>query len=378
MNYTNGKNASEKAREVRGYAIISKGDTPKQVGKNAFTIPSQQGNGSYTVTVGNKETCTCPDFVARQLPCKHIHAVRFFLEFNNKVKTENKGIVADKQACPYCHSQNTIGWGKRHTATGQKQRYKCSDCKRRFIENKDFERYKGNSKTTTLILDLYFKGISLRGIKDHLSQFYGFSLHHSNILRRIQKFSVVIEEYVKTLKPEVSQVWNHDEMKIQAGGKWQWLWNIMDKETKYLITTQVSFNAMTRNSDHFFAQAKEQAKIEPKYLITDGRFSLSRSIKREMPTTSHVMLTSLTEKRQNNQNIERLNGTVRDRIKPMRGFGNAETAEVMTNAFRNYYNFIKPHNSLGGLTPAQVAGIGVEGSENKWSELLKRSFAIRI
>ncbi len=53
----------------------------------------------------------------------------------------------------------------------------------------------------------------------------------------------------------------------------------------------------------------------------------------------------------------------------------AETAEIMTNAFRNYYNFIKPHNSLGGLTPAQVAGIGVEASENKWSELLKRSFA---
>lgn len=73
--------------------------------------------------------------------------------------------------------------------------------------------------------------------------------------------------------------------------------------------------------------------------------------------------------------IERLNGTVRDRVKPMRGFGNENSAELMTNAFRNYYNFIKPHNSINGLTPAQMAGIGVENSVNKWEELLSRSLA---
>ena len=67
----------------------------------------------------------------------------------------------------------------------------------------------------------------------------------------------------------------------------------------------------------------------------------------------------------------------RDRVKPMRGFGNAETAEIMTSAFRNYYNFIKPHNSIGGSTPAEMAGIGVENSENKWEELLKRSFDVK-
>jgi len=185
----------------------------------------------------------------------------------------------------------------------------------------------------------------------------------------------VIEDYVKTLKPEVADIWNHDEMKIQAGGKWFWLWNTMDKETKFLIMTQISHGAMIRDSRRFFKSVKEQAKAEPKYLITDGRHSLTSSISKEMPTTNHVRLTKLTDKRQNNQNIERLNGTCRDRIKPMRGFGNCASAEIMTNAFRNYYNFIKPHNSLDGMTPAQKVGIGVEDSDNKWGELLKRSLA---
>src|SRR3989338_3374126 len=131
---------------------------------------------------------------------------------------------------------------------------------------------------------------------------------------------------------------------------------------------------MNRDSRRFFAQARDKAG-QPVFLITDGRHSLTSSIRKEMPLASHVRLTKLTDKRQNNQNIERLNGTVRDRIKPMRGFGSAETATVMTDAFRNYYNFIKPHNSIGGSTPATMAGIGGEESQNKWAELLRRSFA---
>ena len=54
----------------------------------------------------------------------------------------------------------------------------------------------------------------------------------------------------------------------------------------------------------------------------------------------------------------------------MRGFQSEDTAELMTAAFRNYYNFIKHHNSNNGLTPAQIAGVGVENGSNKWEELL--------
>ena len=367
------KNASEQMRVVRGYAIISKGDVPQRIDAKTFIIPSQNGNGSYTIITGKKWGCTCPDFVNRQVDCKHIHAVRFYLDFNKKVKTENKGIVTQKLSCPYCHSEDTIGYGKRKTESGQKQRYKCNGCKRAFIEEKDFQRYKGHGKITTLILDLYFKGISLRGINDHLKQFYNLSLDHSNILRRIQKFIGVLHNYVKTLKPEVANIWHHDEMKIQAGGKWKWLWNIMDEQTKFLITTQVSTKAKVRESRRFFAEAREQTDKQPAFLITDGRHPLTSSIHKEMPETAHVRLVTLTDKRTNNQNIERLNGTVRDRIKPMRGFDNEASADLMTSAFRNYYNFIKPHSSIGGLTPAAKAGIGcLEG--NKWMELLTRSF----
>ena len=369
-----GKSASEKMRVVRGYAIISKGDVPQKIDDNTFTIPSQNDNGEYTVTKGNKWKCSCPDYEGRKKDCKHIHAVKFYIDFNKKVKIENQGKVNDRPSCPYCNCEETIGWNKRHTQCGAvKQRYKCKGCKRTFIEEKDFERYKGNGKTTTVILDLYFKGISLRQISDHLKQFYELSLNPSNILRRIQKYSKVIDNYVKTLKPELKDVWHHDEMKIQAGGKWKWLWNIMDEDTKFLITTQVSTKANTSETRKFFASAKEQAQKEPEFLITDGRHSYTNSIKKEMPETNHIRLTSIQDKRTNNNNIERLNGTIRDRVKVMRGMQNIETAEIMTSGYRNYYNFIREHSAIG-MTPSEKAGIGIGTESNRWMALLKKSF----
>ncbi len=368
------KTASEQMRVVRGYAIISKGDTPIKVNENTFTIPSQNGNGEYTIKTGKKYICSCPDYEERKKDCKHIHAVKFYLDFNKKVKIKNQGKTTKRPPCPYCKCEDIIGWNKRTTMNGAvKQRYKCKGCDKTFIEEKDFERYKGNGKTMTVILDLYFKGISLRGIKDHLKQFYELSLNPSNILRRIQKYSKVIDDYVKTLKPELKEIWHHDEMKIQAGGKWKWLWNIMDEDTKYLITTQVSTKANMRETRKFFASAREQAQKQPEFLVTDGRHSYTKNIKREMPDTNHVRLVSITDRRTNNNNIERLNGTVRDRVKTMRGMQNIETAEIMTAGFRNYYNFIREHSAIG-MTPSEKAGIGIGTESNRWMALLKKSF----
>ena len=140
------KNASEKMRVVRGYAIISKGDVPKRISDNEFIVPSQNNNGEYTITKIKKWRCTCPDYKRRLKDCKHIHAVKFYLEFNQKVRIENKGIVKEKQSCPYCKSEDTVGFGKRKTKDSIKQKYRCNKCRKYFIEEKDFEGIKEMEK----------------------------------------------------------------------------------------------------------------------------------------------------------------------------------------------------------------------------------------
>ncbi|MBS3100792.1 DDE-type integrase/transposase/recombinase [Candidatus Woesearchaeota archaeon] len=368
------KNASEQMRVVRAYAIISKGDTPKQINKETYIVPSQSGNGEYKVTKNGKWKCTCPDFAERQMNCKHIHAVKLFLGLKEKVRRDNLQYAEkEKPNCSYCKSDKVIKWGKRYGKDRVKQIYKCNGCQRFFIEEKDFQKLKGNARITTLMLDLYFKGISLRKISDHLNQFYDLEINASNILRRIQKYSIVINDYVKTLQPEVSELWRTDEMKIQAGGKWRWLWNVMDDETKYLITRKVTDKRMIRDSAKVLRTARETAGKHPTFIITDGCVSYSKSIKLALGNTNHIRLTSITDKRTNNNVMERLNGTIRERLKVMRGLQNKETADLMTEAFGNYYNHIKIHSSLG-TTPAMKAGIKGTIEGNRWMELLKKSF----
>ncbi len=58
-----------------------------------------------------------------------------------------------------------------------------------------------------------------------------------------------------------------------------------------------------------------------------------------------------------------MNGEVRDREKVMRGL--KRTDSPILKGVQVYHNFSKPHMGLEGRTPAEAAGIKVEG-ENKW------------
>jgi len=71
--------------------------------------------------------------------------------------------------------------------------------------------------------------------------------------------------------------------------------------------------------------------------------------------------------------VERLNGTVRERNKVMRGLEGDLIAQIIIDGFRIYYNFIRPHMALNGKTPAQQAKIDLELGRNKWLSLVKKA-----
>jgi transposase-like protein len=76
--------------------------------------------------------------------------------------------------------------------------------------------------------------------------------------------------------------------------------------------------------------------------------------------------------RSNNNVVERLHGTIRQRNKIMRGLDDEVTAQTMMDGLRIYYNFIRPHMALNGQTPAQKAKIGNDSRQN-WLSLIKKA-----
>ncbi len=99
-------------------------------------------------------------------------------------------------------------------------------------------------------------------------------------------------------------------------------------------------------------------------IVTDGLKSYKRAFKDmflDYKRYSHHVADAGLEESLNNS-LERLNGTVREREKVMRGLKEERTPIIPMNKI--YYNFIRPHQGLEGKTPAEMPGIGIDG-ENK-------------
>ncbi len=119
------------------------------------------------------------------------------------------------------------------------------------------------------------------------------------------------------------------------------------------------------------------AKVRPLAVVTDGLHAYYRAFNKEFftlknPRTKHVSMPRFVDKVNNNL-VERLNGTVKERDKVMRGFKNEESAQQILEGFRAYYNFIRKHQSLQGKTPAEMANIDLNLKDNRWMALIKKA-----
>jgi transposase-like protein len=120
-----------------------------------------------------------------------------------------------------------------------------------------------------------------------------------------------------------------------------------------------------------------EAKADPQYVVSDGLPAYARAFKKEFFTLKKPRIQHIRKPRfidfTNNNIAERLNGTVREREKVMRGIKSDETAEELMNGLRTYYNFVRPHMSLKGKTSAEALGLNLELGENKWISPIKKA-----
>ena len=386
----------ELQRQVRGMEIISINHPIKRINKLNYKIRSQSNEKiwynvrkEYGHNLGGRQdgqwTCSCPDYIFRHIQCKHICAILFSKKLRTKIISQDavQPLVigsTDNIECIKCKSENIVKDGKRHNKKGLSQKYLCRECEYRFVVNTGFENSKKEPKLICASIDLYFKGVSLRKVADHVKQFYGVSISNVSVLRWVQRFGEVVSPFVNSLNPpHLGGVYQVDEMVVHVRrekidkGNYQWLWNYMDDSTRFWVSSMISQRREIADARAVFQDAKSKTG-KTDAVIHDGLFSYDKAFQKEFHTMKNPRvknIRSISVRNQGlNSRVERLNGTMRDREKVMRGMNTKESSQKLIEAMRIHYNFCRNHSSLG-KTPAEQAGIKLDLGQNKIEELIK-------
>jgi len=369
--YWKGKLNLSNKRENRGIIIVSEGLINKQ-SKGNYLVSSEKSNACYNVNwIEKKWNCNCPYYQKNQHNCKHIYAVNYYLNIE-KIRTKIKEFKENK--CPICKSTEfVIKRGKRFNRSGPVQRYFCKKCEESFSGHPAFKYMKHKVETIVSSLDLYYRGLSLRQITEHLSSTYKTKISHVTISNWIKKYVLIINKYVENLKLNTSDRWHADETVISVSGIHLRLWALLDSDTRFLIATHISEKQSIDDARQLFKKGKKGVKHLPYEIVTDGLSAYPKAIKSEFSNLQSVPLIHLQSSltKAYNNRMERLCGTLKFRTKSLLGFYDFYNVDLFSKGFTIYYNFIRNHLSLENMTPAFSAGIVKE--KLTWLDLINKA-----
>ena len=298
-------------------------------------------------------------------------------------------MINKETICLKCKSKDIIKRGILKTDNkGNRQRYGCKECNHRFVEDEPFRRMRNQNKMITLCIDLYYSGMSFRKVKEHLEKFYPSVVGASTIYRWILKYIPMMDNFTDKQKIKAGWQLQGDEVEYkrrasakQKGIRNEYFIDIIDIESRYIVSSQYAKDRKTYVLNKVYGRAKRKVGNQVKMISTDGLMSYPRVIRKTFnlkkqatknPQIIHQIIKSDSGKF--NYKIERFHNTLRARTKTMRGFhGCISSAQTLMKGFEIYYNWIRQHQSLSGLTPSDVAVPNIQlQNKNRWIEIIER------
>jgi transposase-like protein len=273
--------------------------------------------------------------------------------------------------CKYCDSESVVKNGHVH----EKQFYLCKNCGHKFVGPESYPKMRTKGRVIATAIDLYFEGLSVRKVQVQLSKILDVKVSQVAIWKWIVKYSDLASHFVEKLTPHLVGVYHVDETAIKCKGVQKWFWEIIDEQTKFLVASHLSGSRTTEDAIRLFEKSVKIAKRKPISIYcdglpayVDGYNKVFRTMKKN---TRSELIRRIGIKAVNNNNfVERLHGTLKDRIKPTRGLKGEETVRTLLEGWAVHYNYIRKHQTLKGKTPANASGINME---NDWNSLIRRA-----
>ena len=208
----------------------------------------------------------------------------------------------------------------------------------------------------TALYQFFIGKSSTRNISLILYQLFNIKVSHVTIADWCKKFAPIFESISLQLIPMMnfdSDEWHADETVVKINGKKHYIWFIIDSETRFVLGFHLSPHRDSPQAHSLFSQVAHMGN--PSAIVSDRYSAYKVPVKCFFPNSVHIRVESFKDDISNNL-IESFNNRFKAWYKTKRGFHSFESANAMISVFVFFFNFIRPHQGLGELTPAQVAG----------------------
>ncbi len=268
--------------------------------------------------------------------------------------------------CPYCDGDRVVKDG---TQNGQ-QRYRCKACQKKFRAN---GKAKGRQMSAELMggaIQDYYDGKSYKKIAEALEKEYDLDNEPSKqtVYLWVTDYTAEALDDMKDRKPKTGGHWVADELVADVGGQKAYLWNVMDSETRYILAAHLSARRDSTAARAVLRKAMKSADKPPNTITTDKWRPYIKPIKDIFPEARHIQSEGIRADVNNNLS-ERLQGTIRDRLKVMRGLDRIKSGQRFLDGWVLHYNLFKKHHGLRNKTPASKAKVDPPFKE--WADVVK-------
>lgn len=205
---------------------------------------------------------------------------------------------------------------------------------------------------------------SFRKIALMMRLLHNVSVSHTTISNWCTRFAPLFQNIAYELIPALdfsSDEWHADETVVKVAGVRHYLWFIVDSETRFVLGFHLS---PYRDSPQAFSLLRQTLSLpgRPAAIVSDRYAAYKQPIK--ALGIRHIRVQSFKDDVSNNL-IEAFNKQFKSWYKTKQGFCSFDSANNLISMFVFFFNFVRPHSGLDGLTPAQVAGLSLTSSQKR-------------
>ena len=319
-------------------------------------------------------TCRCESYRLGHKVCRHMVAAFILAASGSRQSKKKAGASFElpERWCRHCGSTD-VAWSEsrplRRTSAPEGagvDRYTCGTCGRRFADRPGFEGRHYAEDVILYAIRLVARNMLPKDAARTIQDEKKVVVSGRTIQRWVDEYPRMVAAFAKDLEMIGGNAVSVDEKHYKPGGKPRWMARAICMATRFILASDHWPDKLNHDATPLLEKVVERLGRRPLLLLSDKLGGYRRGYGNTMrtgprPVTMHIPDAAVNNRHVNNNQHERHNGDAERRKKGSRGFNSDVPGLFVLDEV--YHNFLRPHMGLGGMTPAEKAGITIPGPD---------------